>query len=422
MTADKLIKFTKSFLNLIFVLFFMNLLLALGIMHEQLAKVTEVNLFENNLAYFLGISLPFLVILLMAFLWKFYVEDKIFMKFLRDSIKSEKELTKIEIAQQVAHDIRSPLAALEVVMEDLKSLPADTRDLTLHAINRIQDIADNLSKQEVSDEASVLVTSALHRIVNEKKVETKDFKDLKINLSLELDGRHFLNISASTFMRILSNILNNSIEAMNQQGSIKINAFPEGDFLVLNIQDHGPGFPAEILESGISKGNSTKASEGRGLGLHYTKEEIIAAGGEVEISNQQGAVVTLKVPFQENPPWFTADLNLRSHIKVLFLDDDQAIHDLWKKVLKKYDSVDNKHVQKISELKNYPLAEIDAFFIDFDLDATLNGIEVVEQFNLPRDKTIIVTSNYLNSSLRQFSIRSGVKVLPKQLLAHIGQS
>jgi signal transduction histidine kinase len=48
------------------------------------------------------------------------------------------------LASQVAHDIRSPLAALEMVNEELSALPEDLRLLVRNAVGRIKDISNNL--------------------------------------------------------------------------------------------------------------------------------------------------------------------------------------------------------------------------------------------------------------------------------------
>src|SRR5690606_3675837 len=52
-----------------------------------------------------------------------------------------------EMASQVAHDIRSPLAALNVLEKELKSLGEEQRLLVRSAINRITEIANNLLRQ-----------------------------------------------------------------------------------------------------------------------------------------------------------------------------------------------------------------------------------------------------------------------------------
>jgi signal transduction histidine kinase len=55
------------------------------------------------------------------------------------------------LARQVAHDIRSPLAALDVGLSDLGELPENKRILVRTAVNRIKDIANNLLNQNKAE-------------------------------------------------------------------------------------------------------------------------------------------------------------------------------------------------------------------------------------------------------------------------------
>lgn len=54
---------------------------------------------------------------------------------------------KREISQQVAHDIRSPIAALNAVISTLRATPEREKSLMLNATRRIEEIADNLLKK-----------------------------------------------------------------------------------------------------------------------------------------------------------------------------------------------------------------------------------------------------------------------------------
>ena len=54
------------------------------------------------------------------------------------------ELAIVKMSRQVAHDIRSPITALQVVVQESQSMPEDRRMLLEGAANRIRDIADNL--------------------------------------------------------------------------------------------------------------------------------------------------------------------------------------------------------------------------------------------------------------------------------------
>ena len=91
-----------------------------------------------------------------------YFEFRKFLaSFRSDFEKVSKELSQkteqealVNLAGQVAHDIRSPLAALDTVISDVKQVPPEQRTMIVAATKRIRDIANNLlSKSRPGQEA-----------------------------------------------------------------------------------------------------------------------------------------------------------------------------------------------------------------------------------------------------------------------------
>ncbi len=72
-------------------------------------------------------------------------ELKIEVDKLKKQIEEESRFYALgKLGAQVAHDIRSPLAALKTILDDLNSTPETTRVFMRSAINRVEDIANNL--------------------------------------------------------------------------------------------------------------------------------------------------------------------------------------------------------------------------------------------------------------------------------------
>ena len=80
-------------------------------------------------------------------------------------------------------------------------------------------------------------------------------------------------------------------------GEIVIEAKQEGRMLRITVSDDGPGFPPELLASGIRPYFSTR-ERGTGLGLAMVSRFTRDVGGSLDLANRQprGAQVTLVLP------------------------------------------------------------------------------------------------------------------------------
>jgi predicted CoA-binding protein len=76
---------------------------------------------------------------------------------------------------------------------------------------------------------------------------------------------------------------------MNGKGEITIRTRQEGDWVVVEIEDNGPGIPEEILPQIFSPFFTTKpVGKGTGLGLNITYNIIQKHSGEIKVYSQPG--------------------------------------------------------------------------------------------------------------------------------------
>jgi signal transduction histidine kinase len=134
---------------------------------------------------------------------------------------------QMALAKQVSHDIRSPLAALNLVIKQITHLPEQDRLLVRNSVNRITDIANSLlnkSKNQLNEHSQTrnenkpeLLYGIIDSIISEKRVEYRN----KINVEIEFDFQHsygaFALINPTEFSRVISNLVNNSVEAFKNE-------------------------------------------------------------------------------------------------------------------------------------------------------------------------------------------------------------
>ncbi len=113
-----------------------------------------------------------------------------------------------------------------------------------------------------------------------------------------------LPISEKELFRIVSNLINNSAEALvaRHDGKIKLRSYLEDDKSIIEIEDNGPGIPEHLRElvwqKGFSSGKADSVSAGSGLGLFHAKSKIESVGGSIKIarSDSSGTLIRLWFP------------------------------------------------------------------------------------------------------------------------------
>lgn len=93
---------------------------------------------------------------------------------------------------------------------------------------------------------------------------------------------------------VLSNLIENSIEAMKSNGVINISARQTNNMVMIDIKDSGPGIPPEIMKKVFSSLCSTKP-DGNGLGLKVSKTIIEMHGGTISVRNNP-TTFSIKLP------------------------------------------------------------------------------------------------------------------------------
>ncbi len=212
---------------------------------------------------------------------------------------------RARLAQQVAHDIRSPLSAMNALLSISENLPEEEALLLKGAANRVKEIADDLlrvrraeSDMRIEHHEDAKVGELLHRIILEAKLVYRE-RQLLFSLKVEGDVAEIgAPVSATELSRAISNLLNNAAESIDDPGAITIKLCSENDLVVISVSDTGSGIPEHIREKLGMAGFSFGKPEGNGLGLHQVMAFAKNAGGRVEIQSveNQGTTVSLFLP------------------------------------------------------------------------------------------------------------------------------
>jgi signal transduction histidine kinase len=129
------------------------------------------------------------------------------------------------------------------------------------------------------------------------------FKKHRIQIVKQKNEQVLLEANKHALVQVFMNIFINATHAMTEGGQIELSVSKVNeDWVKVEIRDHGPGIPEEILAKVTEPLFTTKGSQGSGLGLAICKEIIeIEHAGEFLIENhsEAGVVVTIRLPTRQ---------------------------------------------------------------------------------------------------------------------------
>jgi signal transduction histidine kinase len=369
------------------------------------------------------------------------IQDQI-IQLLSDITKKTRMAALGELAAQVAHDIKSPTASLLVLAKTCQQLPEKDRVALREAAIRIQDIANNLLTQFkqkdvegiiVGEERQLILASAsMLQLLSEKKLQ---YQDLPIQFDYKFSSSGsfaFIKIEPTAFNRMLSNIINNAVEAFDKKaGRVILNLDADNEWVRVVIEDDGKGMSAGLVKKLMSNLAITEGKQdGHGIGLTQVWEALERNQGEFAIDSKigKGTKIILTFPRLMAPNWIAEEIKLGSQDFVIILDDDSSIHFAWdtrfESILAQAPGIRVQHFQNgleaLEVINQLSVADKQKLFLltDYELlNQELHGLDVVARAQVHH--SVLVTSHYTNKVILDAAAATGTKILPKQLVPEI---
>ena len=222
---------------------------------------------------------------------------------LREALARQKRFTA-----DAAHELRSPLTALQVQLDMLARArtPDDTRD-ALGALRAGMKRASRLVEQmltmaRLEPEAPLAQPSgvALDTLAAQVAGELEPLAEARrIALRLERLESAALQGDAAALHALVRNLVDNAIRYTPAGGVVRLAAFTDGEHAMLQVEDTGPGIPPEERTRVFDRFYRLPGSsaEGSGLGLAIARQVAEAHGAEISLddaSGGQGLRVTVR--------------------------------------------------------------------------------------------------------------------------------
>lgn len=169
-------------------------------------------------------------------------------------------------------------------------------------INRIEIILSELlalAKPQLERYRHIEVQSILKHVVALTKSQAI-LHNVHITTKFHSDPL-FVLCDENKLKQVFINFIKNAIEAMENEGTITLTIDQHDDsFVVVNIQDQGPGIPKEILDK-IGEPFFTTKENGTGLGVMVSFEIVKHHNGVISIeSNSNGTTISIQLPMTKS--------------------------------------------------------------------------------------------------------------------------
>ena len=224
----------------------------------------------------------------------------------QDEIEAALQRHDIPDGWRYAPDLAESGAQPEALNRLLGTVRASVAEPTLKRVSALLEITDLLDELENSTSK---ISDLVRAIKEYSYMDQAPVQDVDITKSLEntltimghklkkgvIIQRDYhatpllVNSFGSELNQVWTNLIDNAVDAMHGKGELRIRTFMEGDCVVVEIADSGPGIPPEIQSRIFEPFFTTKGvGEGTGLGLDTTLRIVRKHRGTITVTSVPG--------------------------------------------------------------------------------------------------------------------------------------
>lgn len=232
-----------------------------------------------------------------------------------NQIELEKQIRQ-EFFSNASHELKTPITSILGYAELLENGIAENEQQRMDFLGRIKKEAVNM-------------TSLINDILMISKLETKEAKVIKTNVSLSLILEEvvdslkplaafhqvlihmdmeplFMYANGQQLKELFGNLISNGVKYNKPGGEVWVTIMKEADELVIKVRDNGLGIPEEALGRiferfyRVDKGRSKKQG-GTGLGLSIVKHIVSFYGGGIMVRSRlsEGTEFLIHIPLKD---------------------------------------------------------------------------------------------------------------------------
>lgn len=211
----------------------------------------------------------------------------------------------------VMHDIKNHVSGLSLMLENARKHIANpdfqqdalgVLERTVNSLRELMQQVSGVARPDRLNPEPCDVEALVREAVSTSGLETAGVSGVEVDVRVDANGP--VVIDRAQVLRVLTNLLINAREALDDGGVVRLEVGTEshnGDArLRLRVQDDGRGMSEEFMRDSLFRPFSTTKSGGLGIGLAQCRTIVEAHGGTIAVDSRlgHGTTFTVEIPVQ----------------------------------------------------------------------------------------------------------------------------
>ena len=197
----------------------------------------------------------------------------------------------------VMHDLKNLIAQQSLMVKNAskhKDNPEFFRDSMAtieNSVARMQKLLQQLQTGESMGPARIVAIETCVREAIAKcagRHPEPRFAGASENIQISIDAEHFTSI--------LAHLIRNAQDATDANGDVSIELYKDNDMAKILVNDNGCGMDEEFIRSRLFRPfDTTKGSQGMGIGAYQARSFVVAAGGTLVVRSAAGDGTSIEI-------------------------------------------------------------------------------------------------------------------------------
>ncbi|MCR5144966.1 MAG: HAMP domain-containing histidine kinase [Lachnospiraceae bacterium] len=220
------------------------------------------------------------------------------------------EMLKKDFVSNVSHELKTPLSVISsyaTIMQSDGLTEEERKDYAAKigvAAERLSVLVTNILQLNRLDNQKIQKHISPYNLSEQLSMCALGFEQVwekkNINVEVDFDQNIIINSDEELLNIVWNNLISNALKFTPEGGDVFISAGVENDKVVVIVKDTGCGMSADVKEHIFDRfyqGDTSRATEGNGLGLALVRHILTLLEGEIYVDSTEGVGSEFKVIF-----------------------------------------------------------------------------------------------------------------------------